>query len=226
MKNLQAMFLNFKSLSLFVCLLCIDFAFAQDGNTIKEESRENEQQGKKNDNLEQDDHYGIFEIGPYFPIAIGTNFANEAQDQKVGVQAAFAINLFNTPALLGLKYTRFESDVTNSVVLGNYNNINVSTFGLVLGYHVLLKPKWRATTTFSVSSVTYNNKANDFEFVDSGTSLEFRSSVGYHFNKNIGIYFAPTYRVDFLDIKAPAKTKDFLDSANYITFSLGIRFVI
>jgi len=220
------MFLNINKIVFLVFFLCGTAVSAQVDEKNIEEDKPIKSEGRKNDNLEQDDHYGIFEIGPYLPISIGKNFANEAQDQKIGIQAGIAINLFNTPALVGLRFTRFESDVTNREVLGNYKNSNVSTFGLVLGYHVLLEPKWRITSSVSVSSVTYNNQANDFEFVDSGTSLEFRTSVGYHFSKIFGIYAAPTYRLDFLDINAPAQTKDFLDSASYLSVSFGIRFVI
>jgi hypothetical protein len=81
MKTTRAMSSNIKLLTLTVFLICSLAANAQEENNGQTENEKAKNvkiiDDETGNNLEHDDHYGIFEIGPYLPIAIGDNFTKK-----------------------------------------------------------------------------------------------------------------------------------------------------
>lgn len=208
------MFSTTKSVLIFFCLIFwSNFILAQ-----KTES--------KKDTIPKDDHYGIFELGPYYPLAFGKNSASKAFKQKLGGQFVFVFNLFDSPFLLGLNITSFESETTSEEQVGNYYRNTVTIVGPVVGYHILMKRKWRGSLRAGVGYVSYRNFSENFSVRDTGSSLWFTPSLGYQFTKNFGLYVSGSYRHDFLNIDVPSYAEHFFNSINYVTFSAGVRIVI
>ncbi|HLS30015.1 MAG TPA: hypothetical protein VK021_04090 [Flavobacteriaceae bacterium] len=179
-----------------------------------------------NDILKQDEQYGIFEIGPYYPLAFGDNSANNAFDQKVGGGFSFMANLFESPFLLGFHGSFFKAEVTSQPLVGQYDRTTSFVIAPIVGYHFLRHHKWQGTIRFSAGYVRYNNRSTNFKFHDSGTSLSFTPTFSYHFTKSWGLYLSSSYRHDFLNISTSDSFNSDLNSLDYVSFSLGVRLVI
>jgi len=204
---------------LLLIALCIGFI------TVAKAQEEEEPLEQKSD-IVQDDHYAMFKIGYYNPIAFGDNFANEALEQKGGVEFSFLANLFDTPFLIGLQYNYFHSNVTNQQLVGTYNDSKIHSFGPLLGYQLLYTNTWRANIASGVGITHYHNRNSGDNFNDTATTLWVIPTVSYHFNKTVGVYFSSSYRRDFMNIKTPAQLDSFFKSANYINLSLGLHILI
>lgn len=193
---------------------------------LQEKQQEDQDQPESHNSILNDDHYGIFEIGPYFPIALGENFANKGMHQEVGGQFSFMFNLSDSPLLLGMTVTSFGADNTNQNLVGYYESSNISVVSLAAGYHIIYKKHWRLTGTASIGFATYNNRSGSDRFKDSGPSLAFVPSLSYQFIKNVGVYISPSFRRDFLHIHAPEELEQFFNGASYFSVSFGLRIVI
>lgn len=207
------MFLNIKKPTLVFLLLLSIGLNAQEIST-------------QNDTLQKDEHYGFFEIGPYYPMAFGDNSANNAFNQKVGGEFVFMGNLFKSPFLLGFQGSFFRAKTTSQPTVGQYDRTTSFVIAPAVGYHFLRHHKWSGTIRFSVGYVKYKNRSTNFDFHDSGTSLSFTPTFSYHFSKNWGLYLSSSYRHDFLKINAPDSFDSHLNSLDYLSFSLGVRLVI
>jgi hypothetical protein len=192
------------------------------GYSQKEEDISNEPVG----GWEQDDHFGIIRAGLYLPIAVGENFANKALTQQPGYEFSFLVNLFDSPVLIGLNYNHFHSEVEKPQITGNYTDSDINSFGPVIGYQFLNDRHWRAMATLNYSSVIYKNYGENFDFKDSGGSLQIASGLGYQFTKHIGAYGELGFRRDFLRIESPSQNQDFFKGATYFTVGVGVRLII
>ena len=207
------------NIKLLLFAICIGFIT----NTYAQEETETVEQGN---DITQDDHYAMFKIGYYNPIAFGDNFANDALEQKGGVEFSFLANLFDTPFLIGLQYNYFHSNVTNQQLVGTYDDSEIHSFGPLLGYQLLFTKTWRATIASGVGITHYQNRASNEHFNDTATTLWVIPTVSYHFNKTLGVYFSGSYRRDFMNVQTPAQLDSFFKSANYVSFSLGLHILI
>ncbi|PVW16306.1 hypothetical protein [Marixanthomonas spongiae] len=192
-------------------------------NTYAQEEKKTTEQ--VND-ITQDDHYAMFKIGYYNPIAVGDNFANEALEQTGGVEFSFLANVFETPFLIGFQYNYFHSNVTNQELVGTYDDSEIHSFGPLLGYQLLFTETWRVTIASGVGITHYKNRASNEHFTDTATTLWVIPTVSYHFNKTLGVYFSGSYRRDFMNIHTPDGLDSFFKSANYVSFSLGLQILI
>lgn len=207
------MFLNIKNLALVFLLLLSIGLHAQEFTA-------------QNDTLKQNGDYRIFEIGPYYPLAFGDNSANNAFDQKVGGEFLFMANLFESPFLVGFNGSFFKAKTTSQPAVGQYHRTTSFVFAPTVGYHFLRQDKWQGTIRMSAGYVRYVNRSSNFQFYDSGTSLSITPTFSYHFLKSWGLYLSTSYRHDFLNINAPRSLNSYLNSLDYVSFSIGVRLII
>lgn len=218
------MYLNIKKWAFFILFGCTTVLHAQEKN--HEEEKQLEKTEETHDSILQDDHYGIFEIGPYYPIAFGENFAHVGLKQNIGTQFNFSLNLFESPFLIGLTIKGFKSEVTDAQKLGFYTSSRTFSIGPMAGYHIIMKKHWRLKVNTSFGYVNYRNDSDNFVERDTGSYLSFSPSIGYQFVKNFGLYLSTSFRRDFLEIKKPKELKRFFNGASYFSVSLGLRIVI
>jgi len=207
------MFLNIKKPVLVFLLLLSIGLHAQEFSTQK-------------DTLKQNKHYRIFEIGPYYPLAFGDNSANNAFDQKIGGEFLFMANLFKSPFLLGFNGSFFKAKTTSQPAVGQYHRTTSFVFAPTVGYHFLRHDKWHGTIRISAGYVRYVNRSTNFKFYDDGTSLSVTPTFSYHFSKQWGLYLSTSYRHDFLSIDASSSLDSYLNSLDYVSFSIGVRLMI
>lgn len=217
------MYLNIRKWAFLILIGFTSILQAQEENQNEERAPE---KTENHNSILNDDHYGIFEIGPYFPVALGKNFANKGMKQGLGGQFSFMFNLSDSPFLLGMTVSFFGADNTNQNLLGLYRSTTVQSTNFAAGYHIIYLKHWRLTGAASIGYSTYNNLSGSDRFKDSGASLAVVPSVSYQFVKNFGVYLSPSFRRDFLHIHGPEELKQFFNGASYFAVSLGVRIVI
>lgn len=164
----------------------------------------------------------MLSIGMIHPIPFGNNVANNSYTIKSGIDHSVWVRV-NTSFWIGTKLTLFDADVQNNEMVGTYNDVNIFSFGPMLGYKLHLNQKLNFLAGAGIGYVRYtNHKTHGYDFHDDGTSFWLLSNLEYKATNSMGFYFSASYRRDFLKTTLPVH-KNYFDS-NYIVLSYGIRF--
>ena len=113
-----------KQLLLAFILIGVNLASAQQG----EESLENQY------HFPQDDHYLNIKIGGDYVQPIGNTFTGDNLKSSGGFNLELSFNLFETPVLLGARFSSSSHDVIDQSLVGNYDETFNSFIGGFAGY--------------------------------------------------------------------------------------------
>ena len=205
------MFLNIKTL---LCALFIStITFAQQTETnLETESQAQKQTGHK---------IGNILIGAYFPIAFGNNFVNEGMDLKGGGKIVLKVNTYKT-FFVGPYFSFFNGKVTDSDLLGNYDNTANILMGGVVGYDYNIE-NFDISLAAGIGYSVYANRGLGDSFKDTATAVWLSPELSYRFNPYLGVFVAPELRRDFMNIDVPKELEDSFKGVNYFTISFGLR---
>lgn len=208
------MFLNIKNL--LVALLISSLAMAQESGV-----HENIDSSYPQESTSQGKNIGNITIGPYIPSAIGNNFVNDGMGTKIGVRLSVKFIVLKS-FYIGPYFSTFKADVTNRELLGNYNRTTNFLAGAVVGYEKRIND-----ITFNLGiglgRAIYHNKAQKNNFKDTAIALSLNPEVSYRISTYIGLYLAPEFRHDFMNIDVPDELNDTFNDVNYFTISFGLR---
>lgn len=207
------MFLNIKKSAIGFVFLYLIFnsfsAIAQEKEEIK--------------NTHPNKEYVLLSFGYVQPIPFGENVANEAYS----ISGGFEHSVWVRPALdiwVGAELTIFGADVERKELTGNYNDVNMVSFGPMAGYKFHFGQKTGLLLGAGVGYVKYTNHHSAYKFHDDGTAVWFTSDFEYDLTHHFGFYFSGKLRRDFLKTELPGN-KNYFDS-NYVLLSFGIRVTI
>lgn len=188
---------------------------------------QNESNSSQNEyHFPQDDHYLIIKIGGDYVQPIGNTFTGDNLESSGGFNLEISFNLFETPVLLGARYSNSSHDVIDKTLVGNYSGTFNSFIGGFAGYQFFSRQKIRLTPSIGVGHVTYRQSINSNSFRDSGTTFWINGEVSYNFAKWFALYGNVTLQNDYLDIDVPAELEDYFKSGHFVRFGLGVKFVL
>jgi len=174
-------------------------------------------------NVEDDDPHKVGNIllGAYFPISFGDNFVEKGMDLRGGAKIVFKVNTY--PGIyVGPYFSFFNGEVTDQVLLGNYENTTNFVIGAVAGYDFYIN-NFDIALGLGVGYSVYANRGLGDNFNDTATALWFSPEISYRLNTYLGIFLAPEIRHDFMNIDVPSELEDTFGGVNYFNISFGLR---
>lgn len=206
------MFLNIKTLLVFLLFSSASFAQQTDVEVEKNINQKQNDSGSK---------VGSITVGAYVPIAFGNNFVNDGMNLKLGAQTQLKLNVLGD-FYIGPALSFFFADVTNRDLVGNYDEMSNLVLGGVVGYEKQVK-RFDLSIGLGVGYSGYFNKGLGDSFEDNATALWLRPEVSYKLANYVSFYVAPEFRHDFMNIDVPSELKDTFGDVNYFNIGFGIR---
>lgn len=165
---------------------------------------------------------GFISISPYYPIAIGDNFASKAQNTNLGAQLESRFVIADH-ILIGARLNIFSGQVTKPELVGNYDLRNVNLIGIEAGYRIPTLKNFNLSFLAGIGAIEYRNDVDGEIFEDTGEAYSLMADADYKFSRHFSAFLTAEYRYESLNTKAPNTTVAF-NKASYIALSFGIRF--
>ena len=161
------------------------------------------------------------------PVGFGDNFANDALSQKIGYNLALRFYLYKS-FFLGAEGGSFSADVEKRELVGDFENSNANTYGITAGYSFSFNESHAIDAAVAYGFAHYRNEKKDVDdrFVDDGNYVKLQLQYNYNFSQKFSIYAMAGWRYDFLDIDTSPQIDDFINEAHYLTFGLGVKYMV
>jgi hypothetical protein len=166
---------------------------------------------------------GFVSISPYYPIAVGNNFANNAQETNLGAQLESRF-IIADHILVGARINIFSGQVTNPELIGNYDLRNVNLIGVEAGYRYSPINNFHVSFLAGISAIEYRNALDGERFEDNGEAYSLIADADYKFSRHFSAFLSTEYRYESLNTKAPSSTSVAFNNAAYLALSFGIRY--
>lgn len=172
-------------------------------------------------------HFNI-ELSGIVPNAIGENFASEGLTFDYGLNFSFK-GYFDDHIFFGLKFQHLRAEVTNTSLVGVYENSNVNSYIAEGGYRFILNDKFNIEPSLGIGLTVYNNKKTSSSFnektnfEDDATTFLISTAVSYKLTQHLKVFVKPEYRLDFMQIDTAPSRQNFFDQAQYLNILVGLR---
>lgn len=164
-----------------------------------------------------------FSLGSIYPNAIGNSYIAENSTQDFGVDFVARFHLVEK-LTLGVNINFFGLDIEDQNAL--YDRSRVSSLGLDVGYVVLRQKTFNILAVGSVGAVNYRNSKGGEKFNDTGTYFALGAEFEYVISTYFQLYAGPEFRMDRLNIDAPASIDTEVNKIDYLNIHFGVRLTL
>lgn len=160
------------------------------------------------------------------PSTFGANFFNEAYDTSAGFMGE-ALVFFKSRMHLGIQGSFSRAEVTNSALVGDFQETTSSHHYFLGGYSFLPRAdRLGLDASLGLGYAKYNNRVEEIRFYDDGFSLLLNTRVTYRFSSIVGVHAGAQFTKDFLNTEVAPELRSFFKNANIVYLSAGLVFYI
>lgn len=166
-----------------------------------------------------------FNLGLNKSLVMGDGFLKDAYNVKLGTDFSADFYL-DRNWYLGSRFTLLKTEITKPEEIGNIRATSIFTVGIQGGYVYEFNDRYHLDLVGGVGYTSYNHKSKfGTNFHDSATTIWIGPKLNYRITNFFGIYGGLEYRIDFMNIKAPAELQDYFGNSNFVSLNLGVRFI-
>ncbi len=171
------------------------------------------------------DKIGFLQVGWAQPFTFGNNFANKGLDVSRGLDFQINIYLQETNLFIGYRYQNLVADVSDPLLVGNYESTSIALNALNFGYFLAITEKLSLKPSISAGFNRYKNKIpqSNVDFRDTGYTAIVSGSLDYKLNEKFSVHLSPEFRADFMNIVTARELDSFFGNAFYFTVNAGVK---